>query len=46
MEVKWIFNAASSFNKLWNTEVLSGWPTFNGVYSIDNLPKTIKDGAY
>ena len=22
MEIKWIFNAASSFNKIWNTEVL------------------------
>ena len=21
--IKWIFNVASSFNKLWNTEVLS-----------------------
>ena len=25
MEIKWIFNAALSFKKLWNTEVLSEW---------------------
>ena len=32
METKWIFNAASSFNKLWNTEVLQNKPGFNGVF--------------
>ena len=36
MEKNWIFNDAPSFNKLW----------FNDVFSRDNLPKTIKDGAY
>ena len=38
MEKNAIFNAASSFNKLWNTKVLSE-PRFNGVFSGDNLPK-------
>ena len=41
-----IFNAASSFNKLWNTKVLPEWTTFNGVYSRNSLPKKIKGGAY
>ena len=36
MEKNWIFNDAPSFNKLW----------FNDIFSRDNLPKTIKDGAY
>ena len=39
-----IFNATLSFNKFWNTKVLSNEPKFNGVYSRNNLPK-IKDGA-
>ena len=38
-----IFSSASSFNKFWNTKVLSKWT--NGVYSRNNLPIT-KDGAY
>ena len=42
-KIKWIFNTASSVNKLWNTKIL--WQ-FNGVYSRDNLPKEIKDEAY
>ena len=47
MEIKWIFNASSSFNKLWNTKILWNEPRFNGVFSRDNLPKKkIKDGAY
>ena len=25
VKTKWIFNAASSFNKFWNTKVLSKW---------------------
>ena len=45
MEIKWIFNTASSFNKLWNSKILSKDARFTGVYSRDNLPK-IKDGAY
>ena len=45
MKIKWIFNTASSFNKLWNSKILSKDARFNGVYSRDNLPK-IKDGAY
>ena len=42
--LKWIVNAASSFNQFWNTKI-SKWPRFNGVYSRDNLT-AIKDGAY
>ena len=40
-----LFNAASSFNRFWNTNVLSNEPNFNGVYSRNNLPKT-KGKAY
>ena len=43
MEKNGIFNAASSFNKLWNTKVLWKWTK---VCSRNNLPKKIKDGAY
>ena len=46
MEIKWIFNAASSFNKLWNTKYYENEPKFNGVFSRNNLPKKIKDGGY
>ena len=41
-----IFNTASSFNEFWNTENFENKPKFNGVYSRDNLPKKLKDGAY
>ena len=41
MDLKY-FNAASSFNKLWNTEEWAynykNKPRFNGFYSRDNLP--------
>ena len=43
MEKNGIFNAISSFNKLWNTKVLWKWAK---VYSRNNLPKKIKDEAY
>ena len=43
--IKWIFNTALSFNKLWNTKIYKNEPRFNGVFSRDNLHK-IKDGAY
>ena len=46
MDMKLIFNAASSFNKLWSTEYYQNEPRFNDVYSRNNLPKKIKDGAY
>ena len=47
MEMKWIFNAASSFNKLWDTlRYYQNEARFNGVCSRDNLPSKIKDGAY
>ena len=46
MELKWIFNVTSSFEKLWNTKYYQKKPTFNGVYSGDNLPKKIKGGTY
>ena len=39
IETKWIFNAASSFSKLGNTEVLQNEPRFNGVYSRNNCLK-------
>ena len=45
MEIRWIFNAASSFNKLWNKNYYENETRFNGVYSRDNFPKKIKDGA-
>ena len=45
-KIKWIFNTASSFNKLWNTKMLWQWTRFNGVFWRDNIPKEIKDGAY
>ena len=39
-KIKWIFNTSSSFNKFWNE------PRFNSVFSRDNFPEKIKDGAY
>ena len=41
MEKTGIFNAAASFSKCWNTKILR----FNGFFSINNLPKKIKDEA-
>ena len=46
MDLKWIFNSVSSFNKLCNTKTFQNEPRFNGVYSKDNLPKKIKGGTY
>ena len=46
MEIKWIFNAASSFNKLWNKKYYQNEPRFNGVFSRDNLAAKIKGGSY
>ena len=46
MEMKWIFNAVSSFDKLWNTKYYQSERRFNGVYSRNNLPKKIKNEAY
>ena len=46
MEIKWIFNTASSFNKLWNKRYYQNEPRFNGVYSRNNLPEKVKDGPY
>ena len=43
--IKWVFNIASSFNKLWNTKYYQNEPRFNGVFSWYNLQK-IKDGGY
>ena len=42
--VKWVFNTAPPFNKLWNTKHYNNESRFNGVCSRDNLPK-IKDGG-
>ena len=46
MEKKGIFNAVSSCDKFLNTEVYQNEPRFNVVYSRNNLPEKIKDGAY
>ena len=46
MVLKWIINAASSLN---NFEIQSYYQNeyrFNGVYSCNNLPNKVKDGAY
>ena len=40
-----IFNAASSFNKFWNTKYDQNETKFNGGYSRNNLLK-MEDGAY
>ena len=45
MEKNDIFNAAPFFNKSWKTNYQNE-PRFNRVYSRNNLPKKIKDGAY
>ena len=45
LEQVMIFNAASSFNKVWNTKYYLNEPKFTGVYSRNNLSK-IKDGTY
>ena len=46
VDLKWIFNAVSSFCKFWNTEVYQNEPRLNGVYSRDDLLKRIKDRTY
>ena len=46
MEIKWIFNAASSFNKFEIQTYYENEPRFNGVFLRDNLPNKIKVGAY
>ena len=46
MEIKWIFNAASSFNKFERRGYYQSDPRFNGVYSRDSLPNKIENGAY
>ena len=41
------FNSTSSFNQCRDTKTYyQNEPRFNGVYSWDNLPDKIKDGAY
>ena len=46
METKWIFDAALSFNKLWNKRYYHNKRRFNGVYSRNNLSKKLKDAVY
>ena len=46
MEIKWIFNAASSFRNFEIQEYYQNESRFNISYFRDNLSKTIKDGAY
>ena len=45
-KMKWIFNTASSFNNFEIQKYYEDEPRFNGVFSRDNLPKKMKDGAY
>ena len=45
MEIKLIFNAASSFRNF-EIQKYQNEPRFNRSYFRDNLSKTIKDGAY
>ena len=46
MENNGIFNAVSSFDKFEIQKYYQNEPRFKGVYSRNNLPKKIKDGAY
>ena len=46
MEIKWIFNAASSFRNFEIQKYYQNEPRFSRSYFRDNLSKTIKDGAY
>ena len=46
MENNGIFNAVSSFDKFEIQKYYQNEPRFRGVYSRNNLPKKIKDGAY
>ena len=48
MKKNGIFDVVSSFDKFWDTIILSKEKKerFNGVYFRNNLPKKIKDGAY
>ena len=46
MEMKWIFNAASSFKNFQIQRYYQNEPRFNGAFWSHNLPKKIKDGAY
>ena len=46
MEKNGIFNASSSLTNFEIQKYYQNEPRFNGVYSTNNLPKKIKDGAY
>ena len=46
MEKNIIFNASSSLTNFEIQKYYQNEPRFNGVYSRNNLPKKIKDGAY
>ena len=46
MEIKWIFNAASSFRNFEIQKYYQNEPRFSRSYFRDILSKTIKDGAY
>ena len=45
-KIKWIFNTASSLTNFEIQKYYDNESRFNGVFSRDNLPKEIKDGAY
>ena len=40
------FKTTPSLHLFWNKKYYQNEPRFNGVYSRDNLPNKIKDGAY
>ena len=46
LQLKKRSNSTTSFSNIEIKEYYENEPRFNGVYSRDNLPKTIKNGAY
>ena len=46
LQLKKRSNSTTSFYNIEIKEYYENEPRFNGVYSRDNLPKTIKNGAY
>ena len=46
MEENGTFNAASSLTNFEIQRHYENEPRFNGIFSRDNMPKKIKDGAY
>ena len=46
MILRWIFNAANPLTNFKRQKCYQNEHRFNGVYSRNNLPNNIKDGAY